>query len=70
MKLPGPGTIVIDIYTRFVKPTYIGDTITATAKVIEKIDEKKRIKLSLTFVNQNGDLICDGWVQVIPPKAK
>ena len=70
MKMPGPGTIVIDLYARFVRPTYIGDTITATVKVIEKIDEKKRVKLSLSFVNQDGDLVCDGWVQVIPPKAE
>jgi acyl dehydratase len=67
MKLPGLGTIVIDNYVRFIRPTYIGDTITATAEVIEKIEEKKRVKLKLTWVNQNGDLVCEGWVQVIPP---
>lgn len=69
MKLPGLGTIVVDNYTRFVRPTYIGDTITATAEVVEKIDEKKRVKLNLTWVNQDGDLVCEGWVQVIPPKV-
>ncbi len=55
MKLPGLGTIVIDNYVRFIRPTYIGDTITATAEVIEKIEEKKRVKLKLTWENQNGD---------------
>jgi len=67
MKLPGLGTIVIDNYVRFIRPTYIGDTITATAEVIEKTEEKKRVKLKLTWVNQHGDLVCEGWVQVIPP---
>jgi acyl dehydratase len=67
MKLPGLGTIVIDHYMRFLRPTYIGDTVTATAEVVEKLPEKKRVKLRLTFVNQNGDLVGEGWVQVIPP---
>lgn len=70
MKLPGLGTVVVDLYTKFVRPTYIGDTITATAEVVDKMDDKKRVKLSLTWVNQDGDPVCEGWVQVIPPKTK
>jgi 3-hydroxybutyryl-CoA dehydratase len=70
MKLPGSGTIVIDHYVRYLRPTFIGDTITATAEVIEKMPEKKRVKLRLTLVNQNGDTVSDGWVQVVPPKAQ
>jgi acyl dehydratase len=69
MKLPGLGTIVVDNYVRFIHPTYIGDTITATAEVVEKSEEKKRVKLKLIWVNQNGDLVCEGWVQVIPPRG-
>ena len=67
MQLPGLGTVVVDLYTRFVRPTYIGDTITATAEVVEKSDEKDRVKLNIFWVNQDGDLVCEGWVQVIPP---
>lgn len=70
MKLPGLGTVVVDLYTRFVCPTYIGDTITATAEVVDKIDDKKRVKLKVIWVNQDGNLVCEGWVQVIPPKSK
>jgi acyl dehydratase len=69
MKLPGLGTIVIDHYMRFLRPTYIGDTIVATAEVVEKTPEKRRVKLRLTFVNQNGDQVGEGWVQVIPPRG-
>lgn len=70
MKLPGPGTVVVDLYTRFLRPTYIGDTITATAEVVEKTDEKKRVRLDLSWVNQEGKPVCEGWVQVIPPRVK
>jgi len=70
MELPGLGTVVVDLYTKFVRPTYMGDTITATAEVVDKMDDKKWVKLNLTWVNQNGDPVCEGWVQVIPPITK
>jgi 3-hydroxybutyryl-CoA dehydratase len=69
MKMPGLGTIANDLYVRFVRPTYIGDTITATGKIIKKNAKKKLVKVDLTFVNQQGEVVCEGWVQVIPPKT-
>jgi 3-hydroxybutyryl-CoA dehydratase len=57
MKLPGMGTIVVEITCRFKAPTFFGDTITATARVIEKIEEKRWIRMALAFrclyVNKN-----------------
>ena len=41
MKLPGLGTVALEITTRFRAPTYFGDTITATAEVIGKAREKE-----------------------------
>jgi acyl dehydratase len=69
MKMPGPGTVATDVYIKFLRPTYIGDTITATGKIVEKTADRKRIKVALTFVNQNDDMVCEGWIQVIPPKG-
>lgn len=69
MKLPGPGTIVVEIRCRFKAPTYFGDTITAKATVAEKIPEKKRVRMSLTWTNQRGETIADGEALVIPPPA-
>lgn len=67
MKLPGPGTIVVEIRCRFKAPTYFGDTITAKATVAEKIPEKKRVRMALTWTNQQGETIADGEALVIPP---
>lgn len=67
MKLPGPGTIVVEIRCRFKAPTYFGDTITAKATVAEKIPEKKRVRMALTWTNQRGETIADGEALVIPP---
>ena len=66
-KLPGLGTIALEIRTRFRAPTYIGDTITATAKVSEKLPEKKWIRLVLSWTNQTGKLVAEGEVLVMPP---
>lgn len=69
MQLPGPGTIYMGQELRFVKPVYIGDTVTATATVVEKIEEKNRLKLETVVTNQNGDVVITGMATVMPPKA-
>ena len=66
-KLPGLGTIALEITTRFTAPTFFGDTITATAEVVEKIEEKRRIRLKLTWTNQRGASVAVGEALVIPP---
>ena len=66
-KLPGLGTIAVEITTRFKAPTFFGDTITATAEITEKIEEKKRIRMKLYWTNQRGDTVALGEAVVIPP---
>ena len=45
---------------KFLKPVYLGDTITAVATVIEKMEEKHRVKIKTECFNQNGDLVITG----------
>lgn len=45
---------------RFKKPVFAGDTITATAEVIEKLETKNLLRLKTTCVNQNGDTVMEG----------
>jgi len=66
-KLPGLGTIALEVTTRFKRPTYFGDTVTATAEVIEKIEPKKWVRMKLTWTNQRDELIGEGEALVIPP---
>ncbi|MBW2127445.1 MAG: MaoC family dehydratase, partial [Deltaproteobacteria bacterium] len=70
MKLPGLGTIAVEITTCFKAPTYFGDTITATARVVEKIEDKKWVRMTLTWTNQRGETIAEGEAVVIPPGPK
>lgn len=44
----------------FKAPVRIGDTITCTAELIEKIPEKRRLIYKTTVVNQDGVVVTDG----------
>ena len=69
-KLPGLGTVAVEITTRFKRPAYFGDTITATAQVAEKIEIKRWVRLTLTWINQKGEVISEGEAVVIPPPRR
>lgn len=45
---------------KFLKPVYVGDTIKAVATVIEKMEEKHRVKVKTECFNQRGDLVITG----------
>ncbi|NLB88346.1 MAG: MaoC family dehydratase [Syntrophomonadaceae bacterium] len=45
---------------KFLKPVYIGDTITAIGTIIEKIEEKNMVKVETKCVNQDGALVMIG----------
>ncbi|SFH24575.1 3-hydroxybutyryl-CoA dehydratase [Desulfotomaculum arcticum] len=59
-KIVSPGAVSMGHEFRFLKPVFIGDTITAIAEVIEINQEKKRVKIRTYCTNQNGDLVLDG----------
>ena len=67
MYLPGPGTIQISQFLEFLKPVYIGDTITVNLEVTE-ILEKGRIKIRTLLKNQDSEIVLDGFAIVLPPK--
>lgn len=68
-ELPGPGSIYLKQEVSFKKPVRIGDTITARVEIIDKDDEKERITLGTTCVNQNNELVVDGKAVVMPMKV-
>ena len=67
MYLPGPGSIFLSNTTNFLAPVRIGDTITVTCEVIEKL-EKGRVKLKSIVVNQHDETVMTGESLVIAPK--
>ena len=69
MHLPGPGTIFISFSVNFTAPVYIGDTITATVELIEKLD-KGKLRFKAAITNQKGETVLTGENLVSAPKAK
>lgn len=69
-QLPGPGAIAVSQSLRFRRPIFIGDTITATAKVTAKVEEKHRVVFDCTATNQNGEVTIAGVAEVVAPVEK
>jgi len=67
MQLPGPGTIYMGQELKFTAPVRFGDTITATVEVVE-IENGKFLKLHTFAVNQDKQVVLDGFARVMPPK--
>jgi 3-hydroxybutyryl-CoA dehydratase len=57
-KLPGNGTIYIKQDIHFLKPVFIGDTITARVEIINIHD--KNITLKTECFNHASDIVCSG----------
>ena len=71
MKLPGPGTIYMEQNFRFLKPVYIGDTLTAKVEITEIINEKKGIlKLTTKVLNQLENIVIEGYAVVKAPRKE
>ena len=62
MYVPGPGTIYMEQNCKFLKPVYIGDTLTAESWVDEIVNKEKGIlRLKNRVFNQKGDCVIDGY---------
>ena len=67
--MPGPGTVYMEQNSRFLKPVFLGDTITAQVEIAELL-EKGRARLKTTVVNQDGAVVVDGTALVKLPERK
>lgn len=67
-KLPGPGTVYLGQDLKFLAPVRFGDTIEATAEVVEILADKNIVKLKTSCTNQSGEIVIEGMATVMPPK--
>ena len=65
--LPGPGSIYLGQELKFKKPVFIGDTLTTTVTVKEKIEKRKWVVMDCKVINQAGDIVTAGDATVMPP---
>lgn len=65
MQMPGEGTIYLEQNAKFLKPIYLDDTITAVVEIVDIINKEKGIlKLRTYVINQNSDIVVDGYAVV------
>ena len=61
--LPGKSCLLHSVETKFVRPVYIGDTLTVSGKVSEVNDTFSTITIKATITNQNGQKVTRGVIQ-------
>ena len=69
-ELPGPGSIYLAQTLRFTRPVRIGDTVTVKLVVAEVIAAKRRVRITTTCTNQNGETVLDGEATVLVPDER
>jgi len=69
-RFPGPGTLYVSQDLHFVRPVRIGDTVTVTATVARKDDQRKQVALACQAINQKGESVLHGMAEVIAPTQK
>ena len=68
-RLPGPGTIAVDINVRFLRPVYIGEKVTASVEAKEKNESRNTVLMKLLWKNEQGKTVCRGTATVMPPSS-
>jgi phosphate acetyltransferase len=69
-ELPGPGTIYIGQSLRFHQPVRVGDTVSVSVTVKEKLADNRRVLFDCAAVNQHGATVVSGTAEVIAPTEK
>lgn len=69
MYLLGSGTIYTKQELKFLRPVFIGDTVTAQVEMIQ-LSDQGRAKLKTQVFNQDGQCVVDGVAEVVLPKHK
>jgi phosphate acetyltransferase len=69
-RFPGPGTIYLNQTLQFLRPVHIGDTVTVSLQVTQKITETKRVVMACKVVNQKGTAVLEGEATVLAPMTK
>ena len=64
----GDGAVHVSQEVSFVAPVHIGDTITVTSEVTEKLEEKRRAIISTVWTNQDGATVITGSAELLLPR--
>jgi acyl dehydratase len=71
MDLPGPGTVFLSQDWKFTAPVFIGDTITASARVVSVHPTKPVTQLAVQVTRADGTVVLEGetWCYTMTPES-
>lgn len=64
-KVPGAGSIYLGQSLKFVRPIFVGETVTAIVEVTSVRDDKPIAVISTQVLNANGEIAVDGEATVM-----
>jgi acyl dehydratase len=64
-KVPGAGSIYLGQSLKFVRPIFVGETVTAKVEVTSVRDDKPIAVISTQVLNANGEIAVDGEATVM-----
>ena len=62
--LPGKYSLIHSVESKFLRPVYVGDTLTVSGMVKEKEDAYRMLILNLLIQNQKGEKVSKGTMQI------
>ncbi len=62
---PGSGTVYLEQNLKFIHPVRYGDRISVIIKIEELVEEKYKVKIKTTCINQMDDIVIDGYAWVM-----
>ncbi len=69
-ELPGPGTIYVGQSLEFLAPIALGDTITVTLTLKQKIAQKRQVIFDCQARNQRSEVVITGTARAIAPTER
>lgn len=66
-QLPGNGTVHVSQEMEFIKPVFIGDTVTCRVEVTCVDGKANRVWFDIVCINQKGEIVAQGETEAIPP---
>ncbi|MEK4129314.1 MaoC family dehydratase [Solibacillus sp. FSL W8-0474] len=68
MELPGKGSVFLEQTLKFLKPVFIGDTITASAEILEIDSDRRILRLETICRKQDNTVVLQGEAKMMMPK--
>lgn len=62
--LPGKYSLIHSVESKFLRPVYVGDELTVSGTVKEKEDAYRMLILNLLIMNQKGEKVVKGSMQI------